>query len=236
MLRSLLTILGSYLFGAVPVAYLTGRLLKGVDIREYGSGNVGPSNIWRHVSKPATIPVGLAEIAQGAAGPLVARETGQGEGAQALAGLAALVGHNWSPFLGFTGGRGIAHAMGYMLVVSRPALGAFAALALLGVAIRKIPQLVLLGVLAMPLAALAARQRPEIIAGNATVAATIVAKRLLSNDNSLSWGRVLLYRLLYDRDTKEREAWVERADQSGPRATKTSSGLASVSSERSQSP
>jgi glycerol-3-phosphate acyltransferase PlsY len=211
MLRSSLTALGSYLIGAVPVAYLTGRLLKGIDIREYGSGNAGPSNVWRHVWKPAVVPVGLAEIAQGAIGPLVAQQTGQSAAAQSIAGLAALIGHNWSPFLGFTGGRGIAHAIGYMLAVSRPALAAFAALALLGVALRKVPQLVLLGVLSMPLAALVARQPREIVAGNAAIGATIIAKRLLANDNSLPIGRVLLYRLLYDRDTKEREIWVERA-------------------------
>ena len=211
MLRSIVTILGSYLIGAVPIAYLAGRLLKGIDLREYGSGNAGPSNVWRHVSKPATVPVGLAEIAQGAAGPLVAQETGQGPTTQALAGLAALVGHNWSPFLGFTGGRGIGHAIGYMLAVSRPALAAFVALSLLGVALRKVPQLVLLGIVSMPLAALVARQPHEIVAGNAAIAGTIIAKRLLANDNSLPLSRVLLYRLLYDRDTREREVWLARA-------------------------
>lgn len=211
MLRSLVTVLGSYLFGALPVAYLTGRLLKGVDIRDYGSGNVGPSNVWRHVWKPAVVPVGLAEIAQGAAGPLVAKRGGQGPAAQSLAGAAALVGHNWSPFMGFTGGRGIGHAIGYMLVVSKPAFAAFVMLSIIGVALRKVPQFVLFGVISMPLAALAARQRPETIAGNAIVAGAIVTKRLLANDNSLPRGRVLLYRLLYDRDTKEREAWVARA-------------------------
>ena len=211
MLRSIFTILGSYLIGAVPIAYLAGRLLKGIDLREYGSGNAGPSNVWRHVSKPAVVPVGLAEIAQGAAGPFVARTTGQSPATQSLAGLAALVGHNWSPFLGFTGGRGIGHAMGYMLVVSRLALAAFVALSMLGVALRRVPQLVLLGVVSMPLAALVARQPREIVAGNAAIAGTIIAKRLLANDNSLPLSRVLLYRLLYDRDTKEREVWLTRA-------------------------
>lgn len=211
MLRSVFTILGSYFVGAVPIAYLAGRLLKGIDIREYGSGNAGPSNVWRHVSKPATVPVGLAEIAQGAAGPLLAQKTGQGPATQALSGLAALAGHNWSPFLGFAGGRGVGHAMGYMLVVSRPALAAFAALSMLGVVLRKVPQLVLLGVVSMPLAAAVARQPREIVAGNAAVAGTIIAKRLLANDTSLPLSRVLLYRLLYDRDAKERETWVARA-------------------------
>jgi glycerol-3-phosphate acyltransferase PlsY len=213
MLRALVTIFASYLVGAIPIAYLTGRLLKGIDIRDYGSGNVGPSNVWRHVWKPAVVPVGLAEIAQGAAGPYVAQRIGQGHATQSLAGAAAVVGHNWSPFMGFTGGRGIGHAIGYVLVVSKPALASFTALALLGVALRKVPQFVLLGVVSMPLAAVVARQHREVIAGNAIVAGAIVAKRLLANDNSLPRGRVLLYRLLYDRDTKEREAWVARASE-----------------------
>ena len=213
MLRALVTIFACYLIGAIPVAYLTGRLLKGIDIRDYGSGNVGPSNVWRHVWKPAVVPVGLAEIAQGAAGPYVARRSGQGRATQSLAGAAAVVGHNWSPFMGFTGGRGVGHAIGYVLVVSKPALAAFVLLAMLGVALRKVPQFVLLGVVSMPVAAVVARQRPEVIAGNAIVAGAIVAKRLLANDNSLPRGRVLLNRLLYDRDTREREAWVARASK-----------------------
>ncbi len=212
MLKAVLTVVGSYIIGGVPVAYLSGRLLRGVDIRQHGSRNVGASNVWQSVSRVAVAPVGVAEIAQGLLGPLAARRTGQSRTVQALAGLAALAGHNWSPWLGFTGGRGVGHAIGFMLMLSRPALGVFIVLSLIGVALRAVPQLVGLGIVAAPLAALAKRQPREIVAGMAGMASLIMAKRLLTNQPGLPSGadprRVLLNRLLYDRDTREREPWV----------------------------
>lgn len=210
MLAGALIVLGSYLVGAVPVAYLAGRLLRGIDIREYGSGNIGPSNVWQNVSRPAVVPVGLAEIGQGLLGILVAKAADQSLTVQVLAGLAALLGHNWSPYLGFVGGRGVGHAIGFMLVLSWPALGAFTGISLVGVALRAVPQLVGLGIVVTPLVALAAGQAPEIVAGLAGMAVLIVAKRLLGNRWSLPSGAVLRNRLLYDRDTREREAWVRR--------------------------
>jgi glycerol-3-phosphate acyltransferase PlsY len=213
MLRPAAIAFLSYLTGSVNVAYLTGRLLKGIDLREHGSGNIGASNVWQSVWKPAVVPVGLAEIGQGYAGPALARATGAGEGAQALAGVLVVAGHNWSPLLGFAGGRGVSTAIGVMLAISKPALVAFTALALLGVVTKKVPQLVGLGVVAAPIAALAAGQRTPAVAGLGGVAALVFAKRLLGNAPPRAGSdrpRVLLNRLLYDRDTREREAWVER--------------------------
>lgn len=212
-MRSLIIILGSYLVGAVPIAYLTGRVLRGIDIREHGSGNVGASNVWQSVSRVAVAPVGLAEIGQCAVGPLAAKKAGLSEPVQVAAGLAALAGHNWSPFLGFAGGRGVGAAIGFVAALSRPALAAFIALSLAGVALHKVPQFVGLAIAAAPLAAIARRQPRAIVAGNAGMAALIIMKRLLGNDASLPAGRdakrVLLTRFVYDRDTVERESWVQ---------------------------
>jgi glycerol-3-phosphate acyltransferase PlsY len=217
MLNAVLIVLGSYFVGGVPVAYLAGRLLRGIDIREHGSRNVGASNVWQTVSRAAVVPVGLTEIAQGLAGPTLARRRGQSRTVQVLAGLAALAAHNWSPFLRFTGGRGIAHSIGFMLALSRPAVATFTGLSLLGVVRRQIPQFVGLSIAAAPLAALVRRQPPEIVAGMAGMAALVFTKRLLTNEPSLPAGadrrRVLLGRLLYDRDTTEREAWVRQGSE-----------------------
>ncbi len=214
MLNAVLIVLGSYLIGGVPVAYLTGRLLRGIDIRQYGSANVGASNVWQTVSRVAVVPVGLTEIGQGLLGIIIAKLADESLAVQVLAGLAALAGHNWSPYLRFMGGRGIAHAIGFMLILSWPALGAFIVLSLLGVVLRMVPQLIGLAIVAAPLAALAAGQAPEIVWGLAGMAALIVAKRLITNRPSLPAGAdtptVLFNRLLYDRDTREREAWVQR--------------------------
>lgn len=210
-MRPLLTVLGSYAFASVPIAYLTAKLLRGIDLRDYGSGNVGASNIWQSVSKPATIPVGLAEIAQGLFGPAVAVVNGHGPATQAAAGVVAIAGHNWTPLLGFSGGRGVAHAIGVMLAISRQALAAFIVISLIGVRLKAIPQFVGMGILAAPFVAKLTRQPPEIVRGLAAIAALIFAKRLLANGPPApDASRLALFvnRLLYDRDTNERDNWV----------------------------
>ena len=211
MWTAALIIAGSYLLSAVPVAYLTGRLLGGVDLRELGSRNVGASNVWQTVSRAAVVPVGLAEIGQGLIGPMVAKAAGQGDGVQVAAGLAAIAGHIWSPYLGFTGGRGVGHAIGFMLAMSRSALGGFIVLSLAGVALRIVPQLVGLGIFAAPLIALGRHEPPAVVGGMATMAALLFAKRIIAHEPPPPGGRgrrVVLNRILYDRDTRERERWV----------------------------
>jgi glycerol-3-phosphate acyltransferase PlsY len=214
MVEGALIVLLSYLLGAVPVAYLTGRVMRGIDIREYGSGNLGPSNIWQNVSKPATIFVGLTEIGQCVAGILIAKAAGQGLDVQVLAGIAALGAHNWCPFLRLDGGRGVGYAIGFMLVLSWPALGAFIVIALAGMLLRGIPQFVGLAVIFGPFWAILANQQPAIVAGLAGVAALIMIKRVFGNDVTALFGanggEVLFNRLLFDRDTREREHWVRR--------------------------
>jgi glycerol-3-phosphate acyltransferase PlsY len=209
-MRAIVVVLGSYLTSAIPVAYITARLLRGIDLRKHGSGNVGASNIWQSASKPAVVPVGLAEIAQGFAGPAAAIAGGHGPATQAAAGVAAVAGHNWSPFLGFTGGRGVAHAIGVMLALSRQALAVFIVVSLIGVRLKAVPQFVGLAILSAPLIARVTRQPGEIVAGLAAVAGLIFAKRLLANDGLPKHDRaaVLTNRLLYDRDARERDSWV----------------------------
>ncbi len=212
-MRAIRTIIGSYLVASIPVAYITGRLLSGIDLREQGSGNVGASNIWQSANNAAVVPVGLAEIGQGLLGPAIAIYSGLGPGTQAAAGVAAVAGHNWSPLLRFAGGRGVAHAIGVMLAISRQALGAFIVISLIGVRVRAIPQFVGLGVLSAPVVAKLTRQPAEIVAGLAAIAALIFAKRLMANEpppTDADRGQVLINRLLYDRDTSDRDIWITR--------------------------
>ena len=111
MLGPVLVVLAAYLTGAIPIAYIFGRAIKGIDLREYGSANVGASNIYQSVARWAVVPVGLLEIAQGMAGIMLAKLLGQDLGLQVVAGLAAIAGQTWSVFLGFSGGRGIGPSM-----------------------------------------------------------------------------------------------------------------------------
>src|SRR5205823_2377518 len=165
------------------------------------------------VSKPRDVPVGLAQIAQGSAGPLIARALGEGSGVHVAAGLAAVIAHNWSPWLRFTGGRGIGPAIGVLLVISPVALAVFVVLAFIGVALKAVPQLMALGLVLSPAAAAAARQPAPVIAGCAALALIVLLKRVFANgppEPPDARPGVLRNRLIFDRDIPDREAWVHR--------------------------
>jgi glycerol-3-phosphate acyltransferase PlsY len=213
MLAATATIVAAYLIGSVPVAYLTGRITKGVDIRELGSGNVGASNIWQSVSKALVVPVGLAQIAQGLAAVLIAKAMGQGGGGQAAAGIAVLVANDWNPWLRFAGGRGVGQTIGVLLALAPWALGAFIVVSLAGVALKAIPQFVAIALIATPVAAALAGQPASTVAACAALAAIALVKRMLANgapEASCARPGVWLIRLVYDRDIRDREAWVRR--------------------------
>jgi acyl phosphate:glycerol-3-phosphate acyltransferase len=113
MLRILIGIITSYLIGSIPTAYIFGRLLKGVDIRKFGSGNVGATNAMRLLGKPAGIAVLLLDMLKGFA--VVALIAPSGELAAVIFGLSCVVGHIWTVFLGFKGGKGMATTLGVLL-------------------------------------------------------------------------------------------------------------------------
>jgi len=213
MLLAAAIIVGAYAVGSVPVAYLVGRAARGVDIREYGSGNVGASNIWQSVSKALVVPVGLAQVAQGLAGPGAAMLLGYGDGVRVAAAVAAVVANDWNPWLGFTGGRGIGATIGALIVLSPAALGTFIVIGVAGVVARAIPQGIALALVATPMAALAADQPGTIVLGCALLAAIALVKRVVANGAPSSDAErpaVWVHRLVYDRDVRDREAWVRR--------------------------
>lgn len=115
--QTVFLILGGYLLGSVPSAYLAGKWVRGIDLRQYGSGTVSGSMVWEHVSKWALFPVGIFDILKAAIPTWLGLELGLGEGAAVAAGLAALVGHNWPLYLGFTGGRGLSPFLGTLTVI-----------------------------------------------------------------------------------------------------------------------
>lgn len=115
--QTVLLILGGYLLGSIPSAYLAGKWVKGIDLRKYGSGTVSGSMVWEHVSKWALFPVGIFDVLKATFPTWLGLKLGLGEGAAVAAGLAALVGHNWPLYLGFTGGRGISPFLGTLAVV-----------------------------------------------------------------------------------------------------------------------
>lgn len=121
----------AYLLGSTPTGYLAGRWLKGVDIRELGSGSTGATNVLRTLGSGPAAAVLAADLAKGAAAVLLARAVSPEAWtawAVCLAGLAAVAGHARSVWLGFTGGKSAAAGLGVLLAMAWPVgLGAAAA-------------------------------------------------------------------------------------------------------------
>lgn len=108
----------SYLFGAIPTSHIVARLFAGVDLRTYGSKNLGATNLYRLLGFKAAIPAGLFDVLKGLLPVVLARATGAAPGVALLMGVCAVLGHVFSPFVGFKGGKGVATAAGVFLAIS----------------------------------------------------------------------------------------------------------------------
>lgn len=138
-----LSIVIAYLLGSVPFGYLAGRLLRQEDIRNYGSGNIGATNVMRLLGPAVAVLVLALDIGKGAAAVWLARLlTGQ-EHFWWLAALAVLVGHCWPLFLGFKGGKGTATGLGVLfMLVGAPVWGIILILAGVVIALTRYVSLV----------------------------------------------------------------------------------------------
>ncbi len=212
----------SYLVGAVPTAYIIGRLVKGIDIRQYGSGNVGGTNVFYNVGKVWLIPLGLFELfVKGASAVWIGMFLlDKDRSSVELVGgpLIAIAGHNWSVFLRFSGGRGIAVVMGALFALAYWELVLFVAVAAGGWALfRSSAVWVYIALLLLPFSSLALGEPRAITWFCVGVLALVTAKRLTSNWNPFPEGvprsTGYLNRLLRDRDVSQREEWLRR----GPR-------------------
>lgn len=134
----ILTIVVAYLLGSIPTGFLVGRA-KGIDIRTIGSGNIGATNVFRYFGKVAALLVLLADALKGFLAVLLAPRLAwfffgtppdalNREWLEIVAGLAAVLGHNYTCWLRFKGGKGIATSAGVLV-----ALVPYALLIILGV-------------------------------------------------------------------------------------------------------
>jgi glycerol-3-phosphate acyltransferase PlsY len=115
---ALAAVAAGYLLGAVPIGLLVGRVAGNVDVRDVGSRRTGATNVTRTLGMGWGGVVLILDVAKGIAAVLLARLLFDGDAAEwvaAAAGLAAVVGHNWSAFIGFRGGRGVATTGGGLL-------------------------------------------------------------------------------------------------------------------------
>lgn len=137
-------VIAGYLLGSIPSGVIAGRL-AGVDVRKHGSGNIGTTNVLRTLGRKASAAVFAADFGKGALAVLAALLVTFNPLVASACGVAAVVGHNWSIFLRFTGGRGVATAFGALLLISPPAFGI---VLVVGAAIMSLSRYVSLGSIA----------------------------------------------------------------------------------------
>ena len=132
MLWIIAALLISYLLGSIPTAYIFGRVLKGIDIRKIGSGNIGATNAMRALGKGPGITVLLLDILKGFVVVVFLGDYFSGkpifwqvQNLRIIMGLCCICGHNWTIFLRFKGGKGIATTFGVLLglALKLPGLG-----------------------------------------------------------------------------------------------------------------
>jgi len=222
---SLLT-LGAYLLGSVPAAYLAGKWSRGIDIRQCGDGNVGSTNLMRLTSKWIATPVIIFDLGKGALMVWIARLLGLDTTQQIVVGVVAIIGHNWPVFLRFNGGKGIFTSLGVISILV-PWLGLIILVIAYGLApFHQLAVGVLLAVIFAPTAAwflsqpLGVPDRLPITLGFLAIFLIVVIRRLTAPRTiftaSVSRGQLLVNRLLFDRDIRDRKAWInQRVSQEG---------------------
>lgn len=119
-----LVILG-YLIGSIPVGFILGKVTRGIDIREHGSGNIGMTNVMRTIGVRAGILVFIADMAKGAvavalAWPILSSSPEMVAWGQMAGGASAVIGHSWPVYIRFRGGKGIATGFGALMVIFWP--------------------------------------------------------------------------------------------------------------------
>ncbi len=117
LLQAAINIILAYFIGAIPTGYWFGKLLKQIDIREHGSKNMGATNVLRVLGKGPGIAVLLIDILKGVVPlTLLANAFGLEDPLiLVLIGIASVAGHNWTIFLGFKGGKGVATTLGVLI-------------------------------------------------------------------------------------------------------------------------
>ena len=222
-MTALALVAAAYLVGSIPSAFLLARYLRNIDIRDYGSGNVGASNIMEHVGLRTGIALGVFDTLFKGTMPVVAANLmGQSLAVQAAVAIASIAGHNWSAYLKLTGGRGISIGIGVLLGMGlwvELAAGLFL-IGLIGRVVMKDTGIwSLVSFLALPVTAILVGRPPEVVYMLGGMAVLLVIKRLVGNwewpsNERYGPARVLVHRFLWDRDVPRQEAWTGRMPES----------------------
>lgn len=225
----ILLIITGYLLGSVPSAYIAARLWRGIDIREVGSGNVGGSNLFKLVPLWVALPSFAYDIAKGAVPVFIAGRLGLSFAEQISVGAAAVAGHNWPVLLCFNGGRGIATTLGVVMLLMPKLTLIFLSIVLISIIFHQMALFTIIVIALFPVLSYfsgikaAGYLMGRTLAGEERLTVTLVlaaiffiaAIRRLTAPKSefavgLRPGELYINRFLWDRDIRDREAWVNR--------------------------
>jgi len=208
-----------YLIGAIPISYLLGKFWAKIDIRVHGSRNVGASNLAVHGGKNIGIIAGLMDCLIKGTFTILFLDVILGMNSYFLliASMSVVAGHNWSIFIGFEGGRGIATAFGLLMGFQM-----WEEILVLTVLLGIIGRLILykdsgiwcfISFGSLPLLCFAFQEQTHIIVFSVLLGVMLILKRLMSNGNNIRKGSLkstLLCRLVFDRDIPSKTSWLDR--------------------------
>jgi glycerol-3-phosphate acyltransferase PlsY len=220
MIYFVLLLLGGYLLGSVPAAYLAAKWSRGIDIRRHGSGNIGAANVLATGARWLSVVVVIFDIGKGMLPIYIAHLLGLPLYQQIAIGLATIVGHNWPVFLRFSGGRGLLTTTGVVFILS-PWLAlilvafAFAWTPFKQLALGTLGALILLPILSwFASEPLGVERGLTLTLGFVAMFLLVIIRRLTAPRTpltaSVSTPQLLLNRVLFDRDIRDREAWLKR--------------------------
>jgi len=175
-LRESLLLICAYLLGSVPTGLLLARAL-GVNIRQSGSGNIGATNVYRTMGRKVGVLTLVGDCLKGLIPVLVAQRLGLSDAWVAAIGLAAFLGHVYTVFLGFKGGKGVATALGVFLGTSPfSVLCALAVFALVLYRWRYVSAASIAAAALVPVFVALAKGTPELIAMSVAIAAIVIVR------------------------------------------------------------
>jgi glycerol-3-phosphate acyltransferase PlsY len=217
-----LLLVGAYLLGSVPTAYLVAKWRRGIDIRRFGSGNVGLSNAVASGSRWTIFIVISIDFLKGAVPVFLAGSyvIGLPLYQQIAIGLAAICGHNWPVYLRFSGGRGVLTTLGVLFPLVPWLAITGLALNCVFLPFRQFALGTCLVIVVLPVLSwftsgfFRIEQSIILTLGIAAIALLLFIRRLTAPrtefSSSVSSGQLLLNRLLFDRDIRDRKKWLNR--------------------------
>lgn len=179
-MSAVLSISIAYLIGSIPSGYLIAHFTKGIDIRSFGSGNIGTTNVFRVLGLGPGLATLIFDMVKGFL-PVMAVSAFMPDAhiIQILTGFAAIAGHNWSIFLNFKGGKGVATTAGVFFgILTVPTFVALIVFIIVFIASRYVSLASLSASATLPLATLIFKKPPVLILFSLIVCGLIVYKHL----------------------------------------------------------